>query len=70
MGEATTVDYYGLYWNAKAGPKKMGNKPAPVYTCTYATCDILACYLCVFHACVHTSVCALPFLGGVMLYAC
>ena len=58
--EATAVDYYGLYWNAKAGPKKMNNKPAPVYTCTHATCDILACYLCVFHMCAHTSVCAYP----------
>ena len=29
--EATAVDYYGLYWNAKVGPKKMNFKPAPVY---------------------------------------
>ena len=30
--EATMVDYYGLYWNAKAGPKKMNGKAAPVFT--------------------------------------
>ena len=30
--EATSVDYYGLYWNAKAGPKKMNGKAAPVFT--------------------------------------
>ena len=35
--EATAVDYYGLYWNVKAGPKKMSGKAAPVYTCTHAT---------------------------------
>ncbi len=26
------VDCYGLYWNAKAGPKKMNGKAAPVFT--------------------------------------
>ena len=30
--EATMVDCYGLYWNAKAGPKKMNGKAAPVFT--------------------------------------
>ena len=34
--ESTHVDYYGLYWNAKLGPKKMSGKAAPVYTCTHA----------------------------------
>ncbi len=54
--EATAVDYYGLYWNAKAGPKKIGSKPAPVFTCAHATCDILH-DLCVCFTCVHTLVC-------------
>ena len=31
-GDATMIDYYGLYWNARAGPKKMSGKAAPVFT--------------------------------------
>ena len=56
---ATAVDYYGLYWNAKLGPKKVNGKNAPVHTCTHATRDVRACDLCVFHSCAHTRVCAL-----------
>ena len=56
---ATAVDYYGLYWNVKMGPKKVSGKNAPVHTCTHATCDVRACDLCVFHSCAHTRVCAL-----------
>ena len=59
---ATAVDYYGLYWNAKLGPKKVNGKNAPVDTRTHATRDVRACDLCVFHSCAHTRVCALSFI--------
>ena len=56
---ATHVDYFGLYWNAKLGPKKVNGKTAPVNTHTHTTRDVRACDLCVFHSCAHTRVCAL-----------
>ena len=62
---ATAVDYYGLYWNAKLGPKKVSGKTAPVHTCTHATRDVRACDLCVFHSCAHTRVCALSLYSMV-----
>ena len=54
--EANAVDYYGLYWNAKAGPKKINGKNAPVFTHAHATCDMLH-GLCVCFMCVHTLMC-------------
>ena len=54
---ATDFDYYGLYWNAKLGPKKMNGKTAPVHTCTHATCDFCACDLCVFALSLYSICC-------------
>ena len=53
---ATAVDYYGLYWNAKLGPKKVNGKSAPVHT--RSTQHVMfARAFCVCFTCVHTLAC-------------